>query len=137
MHGSWAMLVAISTNVIPELRAAKEQYYFFWNIIGGAAIIGMALVYVLYRRRSPTPLVLATVVAAAVACGSSLGWVLWMCLQSYSWGDIGVSHRWISELLACTGACVALLLLIAWAFFFRSWDHRPLPGPCRKEDIVD
>ncbi len=107
-------LLAISTDVLPELRAAKERYYTFWNGIGAVAVIGWVLVLSLYRWRKPRPALVALLVGVSLVAGSMLGYLVWRQLAEHSWGDIGVGSRWLGELTACVLGCVGWLLVCGW-----------------------
>jgi hypothetical protein len=112
-------LFALSDNVIPELREARERYYLFWDCIGALAIVGWVAVLFLYRRRSVRPSGSVGLAAVAIVFGGGLGGALWIALSAYSWGDIGVGERWLGELAACVLGGVAWVLVAEWVFFCR------------------
>jgi hypothetical protein len=112
-------LLAISYEVLPELREQRCRYYQFWNAIGATAIVGWLVVLALYRLRTPKTLSLVGLVAAVVALGGGLGWALWSGLSGYSWGDVGVGSRWLGELTACILGCVGWLLVARWLILCR------------------
>ena len=107
-------LLAISYDVLPELREQRERYYEFWNRVGGAAIIGWLAVLVLYRMRSPKWRALRVLVPLVVVLGGGLGWTVWSGLSEYSWGDAGTGSRWLGELVACMLGCMGWLLVAGW-----------------------
>ncbi len=120
MGEAWATVpVAISYQVLPEFREALDRYYCFRDMIGATAVLGWLLVLILYRVRSLPGPALARLVAAALALGTGLGWLMWLGLSWYSWGDRGVGIRWLGELAACIGACIELALGGGWLLFCR------------------
>ncbi len=120
MDEGWSRtLLAISYDVIPELREQRDRYYDFWNAIGAVAIIGWIAVLLLYRIRTPNQPSLRLLVAGAVLIGGGLGWALWSRLERWSWGDIGVASRWLGEMTACILGGVAWLLVGCWLLLYR------------------
>ncbi len=120
MGKGWTGLLAISYDVLPELRELRGRYYDFWNVVGGVAILGWVVAPALYRVRTLRQPALGGLVAAALALGGGLGWALWCGLSGYSGGDVGVGPRWLCELAACALGCVGWLLVAGWLFFCRS-----------------
>src|SRR4051812_441522 len=94
-------LLALASDVLPELREQRNRYYSFWNLIAAVAILGWIIVLVLFRVRSLSQPALAGLIGFALALGAGLGCLLWTALSDYSWGDMGVGSRWSGELAAC------------------------------------
>jgi hypothetical protein len=116
----WGVLLALSYDVLPELREQRARYYDFWNAVGAAAILGWLVAFVLYRRRSLRQPALGGFLLAALVLGGGLGWALWSALTEWSWGDVGVGSRWLGELTACILGCVGWLLVAGWLLLCRS-----------------
>ena len=112
-------LLAISHDVLPELREQRDHYYRFWYAVGAVAITGWVLVYVLLRARPITVRLLARLAAGSAVVGSGLGWVTWWGLSAWSWGDYGVGSRWVGELTACILGMVGWCLAIGWFILTR------------------
>jgi hypothetical protein len=131
-------LLALANDYMPELAQRTEAYTNYWFLLGGVAILGWVLVFVLQRlrSRSPTPRAGSRTAVSVRGCaviGGSLGWALWPCL--WSWGDIGIGLRWIGELSVCVlggigwGAAVGQFLLGVIAV--RSWRRGRPENPPR------
>ena len=108
------VLLALAYNVIPELREQRERYYNFWNFIGAAAILGWVIVLILYRVRPLRQRVLGGLFGVALTLGFVFGLVVWLGLADYSWGDMGVSSRWLGELTTCIFGCVGWAVVAGW-----------------------
>src|SRR5579872_6673067 len=105
MGEGWSVLLAISYDVLPELREQRGRYYDFWNAVGAAAVLGWVVVLVLHRVRSLRQPALGGLVVGALVLGGGLGWALWCGLSGWSWGDFGAGPRWLGELTACILGC--------------------------------
>jgi hypothetical protein len=111
MRAAWHTLLALSYDVLPELREQRDRYYHFWYAVGAAAILGWVVALALYPVRTLRQPALSGLVLVALALGGGLGWALWCGLSDCSWGDIGVGSRWLGELTACVLGCIGWLLL--------------------------
>jgi hypothetical protein len=112
-------LLALSYDVLPELREQRNRYYHFWYFIGAVAVLGWLTVLVLFRKRQLRQPVLGVLVVVAIALGGGLGWAAWSGLADYTWGEVGIGSRWLSELSACVLGCVAWLLVAGWVLLCR------------------
>jgi hypothetical protein len=120
MRTAWHTLLALSYDVLPELREQRGRDYDFWNAVGAAAILGWVVVLVLYRVRTLRRPALSGLVVVALVLGGGLGWALWCGLSGWSWGDVGVGPRWLGELAACALGCVGWLPVAGWLLLCRS-----------------
>lgn len=116
-------LLAMSYDVIPELRELRAEYYRFWNFVGVIAITGWVLFFVLNRRRTLRPRTGLALLGVAAILGAGLGWELWVALWRRSWGDIGVGDRWLAELAVCILGCTAWLAVGGSLMFCRCWAN--------------